>query len=135
MEINFDKKCVKKALEFLQNATDFQSFSMLLDLKTIDKELNNPFSTVNNKGLLDAELRNKYFYIDDFEKLLKKYAFLFQEKTKNNKYQNGYWNNRLKIDYYAIIGYVLKTFDLINRIEDYFGIEKGQEVFINETNS
>ncbi len=130
MEINFDKKCIKKALSYLNELKDYTSFTILLDLKRIDKEINNPFSDITNKGYLDAEFRYKYYYINDFEKLLKNYSFLFHDKNRISKYTLKYWDNRLKIDYYAIIGYALLHFSLINSIEDYIANEKGNEVFI-----
>lgn len=130
MEINFDKKCIKKALSYLNELKDYTSFTILLDLKRIDREINNIFSNIDNKGYLDAELRNKYYYINDFEKLLKNYSFLFHDKNRISKYTIKYWDNRLKIDYYAVIGYTLLHFNLINNIEEFIACDKGNEVFI-----
>ncbi len=132
MEISFNKGCIKKALEHLENLTDYKSFTILIDLQNIDKELNNPFADIKKLGLLDAKLRNKYFYIIDFEKYLKNYAFLFNSKEKIKKFSFDYYLNHLKIDYYAIIGYVLLKYSLINNIEEYICNENINKVIIKE---
>lgn len=127
MPLTFDKKCIKKAITYLESLNDHASYVVIYDLKRIDREISNPFSNIPKKGNMDAELRSKYSYISDFENLLKEYSFLIKDKTKFNHLAKEYWDDRLKIDYYAIIGYVLKTNSLINSMEDYIVNQKEKE--------